>query len=58
MTNAAAVNIMAFYSATIFTQAQASERSALFFSWGFGLTNFVQVAVQSHAPVSGEADIS
>ena len=38
------VNIMAFYSATLFTQAHASERSALFFSWGFGLTNFAQVA--------------
>ena len=37
------VNIMAFYSATLFTQAKASERSALFFSWGFGLTNFAQV---------------
>ena len=37
------VNIMAFYSATLFTDANASERSALFFSWGFGLTNFAQV---------------
>ena len=37
------VNIMAFYSATLFTEAHASERSALFFSWGFGLTNFAQV---------------
>ena len=34
---------MAFYSATLFTEAHASERSALFFSWGFGLTNFAQV---------------
>ena len=37
------VNIMAFYSATLFSDAHASERSALFFSWGFGLTNFAQV---------------
>lgn len=34
---------MAFYSATLFTDANASERSALFFSWGFGLINFMQV---------------
>ena len=39
------VNIMAFYSATLFTEAHASERSALFFSWGFGLTNFAQVTL-------------
>lgn len=42
------VNIMAFYSATLFTDAHASERSALFFSWGFGLINFAQVAFWSH----------
>lgn len=35
------INIMAFYSATLFRDAQANDRSALFFSWGFGLINFV-----------------
>lgn len=34
------INIMAFYSATLFTDAKASQRSALLFSWGFGLINF------------------
>lgn len=43
-TNIVVVNIMAFYSATLFTDANASERSALLFSWGFGLINFAQVA--------------
>ncbi|KAL8855821.1 MAG: hypothetical protein Q9178_007536 [Gyalolechia marmorata] len=35
------INIMAFYSSTLFTDANASERSALLVSWGFGLINFV-----------------
>ena len=39
--NVVIVNIMAFYSATLFTDANASERAALLFSWGFGLINFV-----------------
>ena len=39
--NLAAVNIMAFYAASLFTDAGAREGSALFFSWGFGLVNFV-----------------
>lgn len=43
VTNIAVVNIMAFYAATLFKDAHASKRSALFFSWGFGLINFVQV---------------
>ena len=34
------VNIMAFYSSTLFVDAHASERSALLVSWGFGLINF------------------
>ena len=34
------VNIMAFYSSTLFVDAKASERSALLVSWGFGLINF------------------
>lgn len=34
------INIMAFYSSTLFTEAHASERSALLVSWGFGLINF------------------
>lgn len=35
------INIIAFYSSTIFAQAGASNISALFASWGFGLVNFV-----------------
>ena len=38
--NATTVNIMAFYSSTLFVDAHASERSALLVSWGFGLINF------------------
>ncbi|KAL8749952.1 MAG: hypothetical protein Q9184_006606, partial [Pyrenodesmia sp. 2 TL-2023] len=34
------INIMAFYSSTIFRDAGSSERSALLVSWGFGLINF------------------
>ncbi|KAL8893487.1 MAG: hypothetical protein Q9192_005214, partial [Flavoplaca navasiana] len=34
------INVMAFYSSTLFTDANASERSALLVSWGFGLINF------------------
>lgn len=40
-TNVLLVNIMAFYSSTLFTQANASVRVSLFASWGFGLINFV-----------------
>ena len=39
--NGVIVNIMAFYSSTLFTQANASVRVSLFASWGFGLINFV-----------------
>ncbi|EGD94967.1 sugar transporter [Trichophyton tonsurans CBS 112818] len=35
------INIMAFYSSTIFKQAGASESEALIASFGFGLVNFV-----------------
>lgn len=35
------INIIAFYSALIFSNAGFSTKSALFVSWGFGLTNFV-----------------
>ncbi|KAJ5808285.1 hypothetical protein N7474_009554 [Penicillium riverlandense] len=35
------INIIAFYSSTIFQQAQASPKEALFASWGFGLVNFL-----------------
>ncbi|KAI9696266.1 MAG: hypothetical protein M1836_005819 [Candelina mexicana] len=35
------INIVAFYSTTIFVQANASPKSALLASWGFGLVNFV-----------------
>ncbi|KAJ4402450.1 hypothetical protein N0V91_007164 [Didymella pomorum] len=35
------INIIAFYSSTIFRQANATEREALIASFGFGLVNFV-----------------
>lgn len=35
------INIIAFYSSTIFQEAGASVNSALFASWGFGLINFL-----------------
>jgi hypothetical protein len=35
------VNIIAFYSTTLFVQARASNLAALFATWGFGLINFV-----------------
>lgn len=35
------INIVAFYSSTIFQNAGASVTSALLASWGFGLVNFV-----------------
>ena len=35
------INIIAFYSSTVFKQAGASVTSALLASWGFGLVNFV-----------------
>lgn len=35
------INIIAFYSATIFVNAGFDNLSALFVSWGFGLTNFL-----------------
>ncbi|THC92806.1 hypothetical protein EYZ11_007708 [Aspergillus tanneri] len=35
------INIVAFYSSTIFQQAGASTTGALFASWGFGLVNFL-----------------
>ena len=38
--NRLAVNIMAFYSSTLFVEANASQRKALLISWGFGLINF------------------
>ncbi|KAL8831804.1 MAG: hypothetical protein Q9191_000659 [Dirinaria sp. TL-2023a] len=34
------INILAFYSSTLFVDAKASEKSALLVSWGFGLINF------------------
>ena len=37
------VNIMAFYSSTVFKDAGASNKAALWGSWGFGLVNFVYV---------------
>jgi len=35
------VNIIAFYSSTVFKNAGASDTAALFASWGFGLVNFL-----------------
>ena len=35
------INIIAFYSSTIFVDAGASATSALLASWGFGLVNFL-----------------
>ena len=35
------INIIAFYSSTIFQQAGATNIAALLASWGFGLVNFV-----------------
>ena len=35
------INIIAFYSSTVFQQAGASVTGALLASWGFGLVNFV-----------------
>ncbi|KAI9842230.1 MAG: hypothetical protein M1837_007375 [Sclerophora amabilis] len=35
------INIIAFYSSTVFAQAGASPLNALLASWGFGLVNFV-----------------
>ncbi|KAF8257801.1 hypothetical protein EI94DRAFT_1756827 [Lactarius quietus] len=35
------VNVIAYYSSTIFTQANFSEIQALLASWGFGALNFV-----------------
>ena len=43
ITDLATVNIMAFYAASLFTAAGAAKGPALFFSWGFGLVNFVYV---------------
>ncbi|KXT01595.1 hypothetical protein AC579_8959 [Pseudocercospora musae] len=34
------INIIAFYSSTIFSQAGFGTTSSLLFSWGFGLVNF------------------
>ncbi|KAI9755046.1 MAG: hypothetical protein M4579_004450 [Chaenotheca gracillima] len=35
------INIIAFYSSSIFTDAGAGRLQALFVSWGFGLVNFI-----------------
>ncbi|KXT10779.1 hypothetical protein AC579_2311 [Pseudocercospora musae] len=35
------INIIAFYSSTVFREANATERDALIASFGFGLVNFV-----------------
>ncbi|KAF8535962.1 hypothetical protein BDD12DRAFT_853166 [Trichophaea hybrida] len=35
------INIIAFYSSTIFVEAGATQKGALLASWGFGLVNFI-----------------
>ncbi|OTB04601.1 hypothetical protein M426DRAFT_73383 [Hypoxylon sp. CI-4A] len=35
------INIIAFYSSTVFKEAGTSDFNALFASWGFGLVNFL-----------------
>ncbi|KAJ5103628.1 hypothetical protein N7532_004157 [Penicillium argentinense] len=35
------INIIAFYSSTVFKNAGADDQGALFASWGFGLVNFL-----------------
>ena len=35
------MNIIAFYSSTVFVKAGASERTALLTSLGYGIVNFV-----------------
>lgn len=35
------INIVSFYSSTVFEQAGASNKGALLASWGFGLVNFL-----------------
>ncbi|KAF8250998.1 hypothetical protein K440DRAFT_596824 [Wilcoxina mikolae CBS 423.85] len=35
------INIIAFYSSTVFVEAGASQKEALLASWGFGLVNFI-----------------
>lgn len=37
------INIISFYSSTVFRQAGASEKVALIASFGFGLVNFVRI---------------
>ncbi|KAE8372784.1 hypothetical protein BDV26DRAFT_285653 [Aspergillus bertholletiae] len=35
------INIISFYSSSVFTEAGVSEKNALWASWGFGLTTFL-----------------
>lgn len=42
------VNIIAFYSSTVFKEAGAGNIGALWGSWGFGLVNFVYVVQRLH----------
>jgi MFS family permease len=35
------INIIAFYSSTIFVEAGASQKESLLASWGFGMVNFI-----------------
>ncbi|KIJ23904.1 hypothetical protein M422DRAFT_275428 [Sphaerobolus stellatus SS14] len=46
------INIIAFYSSTVFANAGASAETALLASFGFGLVNFVYVSTQSMQQIS------
>lgn len=35
------INVIAYYSSSIFTQSGFTETQALIASWGFGMTNFI-----------------
>jgi hypothetical protein len=59
------INIIAFYSSSIFRQAGASERNALIASFGFGLVNFFfafpalwTISATFHVPANGLVPIS
>lgn len=66
-TENALVNIIAFYSSTVFTEAGSSNKSALLASFGFGLVNFVYVSLiprnyfyvpQPHSPLDSHSLLS
>lgn len=50
------INIIAFYSSSIFVDAGASENTALLQSWGFGAVNFA-FAIPGENVFRDESDI-